>query len=76
MSAVLVPALQDGLGVDRVTVEVDLEVEVAADADCVTGLPHSTHALASVDVLPMLDHGGAGHVGVEVGALLAFAVDQ
>jgi hypothetical protein len=58
------------------TVHVDLEVEVAADGDRVAGLPHRADALADVDALATVDQSWARHVGVEVGAVLAFAVDQ
>ena len=57
-------------------VDVDLEMKVAADADRVAGLPHETDGLAGVDALVAVDEGGPGHVGVEVDAVLAFAVDQ
>jgi hypothetical protein len=55
---------------------VDLEVEVAADRDCVASLPHGADSLAGPDAVALLDQGRAGHVGVEVAAVLAFAVDQ
>jgi hypothetical protein len=55
---------------------VDLEVEVAADADRVAGLPHRADSLAGEDALAAVDEGGTGHVGVEVRAALTFAVDQ
>lgn len=54
----------------------DLEVQVAADRDRVAGLPHRADALAGEDALAAVDQGRAGHVGVEVGAVLAFAVNQ
>jgi hypothetical protein len=57
-------------------VDVDLEVQVAADRDRVAGLPHRADSLAGVDAFAAVDQGRAGHVGVEVGAVLAFAVDQ
>jgi hypothetical protein len=72
----MIPAAQRGLGIDRLAVDVDLEVEVAADRDRVAGLPHSTDSLACVDAIALADEGRAGHVGVEVAAVLAFAVDQ
>ncbi len=56
--------------------DVDLEVQMAADRDRVAGLPHRADALAGVDAPAAVDQGRAGHVGVEVGAILAFAVDQ
>ena len=56
--------------------DVDLEVEVAADRDCVAGLPHRTDSLSRPDSVALLDQGRAGHMGVEVGAILGFAVDQ
>jgi hypothetical protein len=54
----------------------DLEVEVAANRDGVTGLAHGADSLARVDTIPGLDQGRPGHMGVEVAALLPFAVDQ
>jgi hypothetical protein len=57
-------------------VDVDLEMEVAADRDRVAGLPHGAYSLAGVDALAAVDQGRSWHVGVEVGAVLAFAVDQ
>ena len=55
---------------------VDLEVQVAADRDRVAGLPHRADSLAGEDPLAAVNQSRAGHVGVEVGALLALAVDQ
>jgi hypothetical protein len=75
-SAVAVPAAQRGLGIDRSAADVDLEMEVATDRDRVAGLPHRADPLASPDPLAPVDQGRAGHVGVEVAAVLAFAVDQ
>jgi len=49
---------------------------MAADRDRVAGLPHRADSLAGVDALARVDQGRAGHVGVEVGAVLACAVDQ
>jgi hypothetical protein len=57
-------------------VDVDLEVEVATDRDRVAGLPHRAHSLARIDGIASLDQSRAGHVGVEVATVLAFAVDQ
>jgi hypothetical protein len=57
-------------------VDVDLEVEVAADADRVAGLPHRAHSLSLPDPLALLHQRRSRQVGVEVAALLAFAVDQ
>lgn len=54
----------------------DLEVEMAPDRARVAGLPDRADPLASVNSLAALDERGAGHVGVEVGAVLAFAVSQ
>jgi hypothetical protein len=59
-----------------VAVDVDLEVEVAANGYCVAGLADEADRLARPDALAAVDEGGAGHVGVEVAAILAFAVDQ
>jgi hypothetical protein len=55
---------------------VDLEVEVTADRDRVAGLPHRADALARVDAVSAMNQGWPGHVGVEVGAVLAFTVNQ
>jgi hypothetical protein len=55
---------------------VDLEVEVTADAASVAGLSHRSHALARPDALAAVDEGWPGQVGVEIGAVLAFAVDE
>ena len=55
---------------------VDLEVEVAADRDRVAGLPHEANGLTGVDAFAAVDQSGPRHVGVKVGAVLAFAVDQ
>jgi hypothetical protein len=57
-------------------VDVDLKVQMAADCNRVAGLPHGSDALVGEDALAAVDQGRAGHVGVEVGAVLAFAVDQ
>jgi hypothetical protein len=75
-SAIDVPAAQRGLWVDWVAVDVNLEVEVAADRDRVAGLPHRADSLAGPDPLALVDRGPARHVCVEVAAVLAFAVDQ
>lgn len=56
--------------------DVDLEVEVTADRDRVAGLPHGADSLSRPDPLALVDQGRAGHVGIEVAAVLAFAVDQ
>ncbi len=70
------PARQRRLGVHRPALNVDLEVEVAANADRVAGLPHRADALAGEDPIAAMKRGRTGHVGVEVRALLAFAMDQ
>lgn len=70
------PAFEDRAGVDRAAVDVDLEVELAADAAGVAGLADPTDVLAGPDALAAMDGGGGDHVGVEVAALLALAVDQ
>ena len=49
---------------------------MATDRDRVAGLPHRADSLACPDPLALVDQGRAGHVGVEVAAVLAFAVDQ
>jgi hypothetical protein len=54
----------------------NLEVEVAADRDRVAGLPYRADSLAGVDALAAVDQRGSRHVGVEVRAVLAFTVDQ
>lgn len=51
-------------------------MEMATDADRVAGLPHGADALAGEDSITAVERGRVGHVGVEIGALLAFAVDQ
>lgn len=53
--AIRVPALQRRLGVDRPAVDVDLEVEVTADRDCVAGLPHRADSLSGPDAVALLD---------------------
>jgi hypothetical protein len=55
---------------------VDLEVEVAADGAGIAGLTDEADGLAGPDALSTTDQGRPGHVGIEVGAVLAFAVDQ
>lgn len=75
-SAVAIPAAQVGLGVDRVAVDADLEVEVAADAACVAGLPNRADALAGPDARARMDRGRPRQVGVEVAAPLPFTVDR
>jgi len=59
-----------------VAVDVDLEMEMAADGDRVAGLADRADSLAGPDALPAMDERGAWHVGVEVAAVLPFAVDQ
>ena len=54
----------------------DLEVEVAADRDRVAGLADGADPLALPDAIAPVERGRARQVGVEVAALLAFAVDQ
>jgi hypothetical protein len=51
-------------------------VEVAADGDRVTGLADGADPLPRPDPLADVDHGRARKVGVEVAAVLTFAVDQ
>lgn len=51
-------------------------MQVAADRDRVAGLPHRADQLSRVDALAAMDQCRSGHVSVEVGAVLAFAVDQ
>jgi hypothetical protein len=57
-------------------VDVDLEVEVAAEAAGVTGFADSADPLPLPHSVSSVDAGRARHVGVEVAAVLAFAVDQ
>jgi hypothetical protein len=57
-------------------VDVNLEVEVAADADRVAGLADGANPLALPDPLAPVDQRRPRQVGVEVAAPLAFAVDQ
>jgi hypothetical protein len=59
-----------------VAVDVDLEMEVAADRDRVTGLAHRADPLTGEDALTAAHEGPVRHMGVEVAAVLAFAVDQ
>lgn len=56
--------------------DVDLEVEVTADSAGIAGLPHHADPLALPDPLALVDQGRLPHVGVEVAAVLTFAVDQ
>jgi len=51
-------------------------MQVAADRDRVAGLPHRADSLAGVDALAALHQGRSRHMGIEVGTVLAFAVDQ
>jgi hypothetical protein len=76
VSAIAIPVPQRRLRVNGPATNVDLEVQVAADRDRVAGLPHGADSLAGVDALAAVDQGRSWHVGVEVGAVLAFAVDQ
>ncbi len=71
-----VPTLKRGLGVYRAAVDVDLEVEMAADGAGVSGLSDRADALASPDALAAVDRGGMDHVGVEIAAVLTLAVNQ
>ena len=57
-SAVAVPGSQVWLGVDRPAVQVDLEVQVAADRAGVAGPADVPDDLADVDELPFLESGG------------------
>jgi hypothetical protein len=54
----------------------NLEVKVAADRQRVAGLAHLSHPLPRVDAVALPNQPWPGHVGVEVGALLGFAVDE
>jgi hypothetical protein len=75
-SAVAVPAFEVGQWVDRDAVDVDLEVEMAADRDRVAGLADSADPLALPDPLALANRRRAGQVGVEIATPLAFAVNQ
>jgi hypothetical protein len=55
---------------------VDLEVEVAAGAGGVAGFADAAERLSLPEALATVDGGRAGEVGVEVAAVLVFAVDQ
>ena len=68
--------MQGGLGSIGLAVDVDLEVEVAADRAGIARLTDGADSLAGPDALAAVDERRAGHVGVEVAAVLAFAVDQ
>jgi hypothetical protein len=57
-------------------VDVDLEVEVAANRYRVAGLADGADPLPLPDPLALVDQGRARHVGVKVAAVLPFAVDQ
>jgi hypothetical protein len=57
-------------------VNVDLEVEMAANRAGVAGLANRADALIGPDPLATANEGRAWHVGIEVAAVLAFAVDQ
>jgi hypothetical protein len=59
-----------------VTVLVDLEMEVAADAAGIAGRSHRSDPLTSPDAIATLNRGGQCQVSVEVAVLLALAVDQ
>ena len=54
----------------------DLEVQVAAGAGGVAGFAHEPNRLALPQTLPAPHRGRPREVGIEVGAPLAFAVDQ
>lgn len=58
----MVPAPQSRLWINRSTVYVDLEMQVAADRDRVAGLPHRADSLSRVDALAPLDQRGSRHV--------------
>lgn len=56
--------------------DVDLEVEMAADGASVSGPADRADPLAGPDAIATVDRRRADHVGVEIAALLALAVDQ
>ena len=70
------PAFKSGLGVDRAAADVDLEVEVAADGAGVAGLADGADPLPGPDAVAASNSGGSGHVGIEVAAVLAIAVEK
>lgn len=57
-------------------VNVDLEMEVAADRPGVTGLAHGADSLSGPDGGAAMKRRGTAQVRVEVASLLPFAVDQ
>jgi len=68
--------VQVGFGVDRYPMDVDLEVEVAAEAAGVAGFADGADPLPLPHPLALVNAGRPRHVGVEVAAGLAFTVDQ
>jgi hypothetical protein len=56
-------------------VDVDLEVELAADGASVAGLADDPDPLARPDIVAAVDQRRVAHVGVEIAAFLALAVD-
>ncbi len=75
-SAEAVPVAQPRRWVHRVPVNVDLEVEMAADGAGVSGLADCADRLAGPDQIAVVNRRRVDHVGVEIAALLALAVDQ
>src|SRR3954470_151018 len=75
-SAVAVPGSQVWLRVDRSPVDVDLEVEVAADGPCVAGLPDVPDGLTDVNEVARLEARGVSHVRVPVLPPLAQSPDD
>lgn len=75
-SADAVPAFERRERVDRVAVDVDLEVQMAADGAGIAGLADAADALAGPDAPAAVDARRADHVGIEVAAVLSLAVDQ
>jgi hypothetical protein len=57
-------------------VDVDLEVEMAADGTGISGLANCADSLSSPDTIAAIDRRRANHVSVEVAARLALAMDQ
>ena len=70
------PARERRRRVDRPAADVDLEVEMAADGACVPGVPHRPHRSPAHTRSPRCTDRRPPHVGVEVAAVLAAAVDQ
>src|SRR4029077_16916219 len=75
-SALGLPALEFGLRVDRHAVNVDLDVELAADRARVAGLADLADPLPRPDPLALVDARRVLHVRVHIGPVFFGAVDQ